>query len=81
MKTGRATAFAIDKPIADFYEAENQDLVRLDTTGTPFAYVSKDCDLHEAGRFQVVAVPGHLGGRAALAAPATSSMWSGTGSG
>ena len=35
VKTGRATAFAIDKPIADFYEAENKDLVRLDTTGTP----------------------------------------------
>src|SRR5690349_19633061 len=28
VKTGRAQAFAIDKPIADFYEAENQDLVR-----------------------------------------------------
>jgi ABC-type amino acid transport substrate-binding protein len=38
VKTGRAQAFAIDKPIADFYEAENQDLVRLDTSGTPFAY-------------------------------------------
>ena len=62
VKTGRATAFAIDKPIADYYEAENKDLVRLDTTGTPFAYVSQDCDLHEAGRLQVVAVPGHLGG-------------------
>ena len=35
VKTGRAQAFAIDKPIADFYEAENQDLVRLDTSGTP----------------------------------------------
>ena len=37
VKTGRATAFAIDKPIADFYEGENDDLMRLDTTGTPFA--------------------------------------------
>jgi polar amino acid transport system substrate-binding protein len=37
VKTGRATAFAIDKPIAG-------------------------CDLPEAGRLQVVAVPGHLGG-------------------
>src|SRR5215468_9109281 len=40
VKTGRAQAFAIDKPIADYYEHENDDLMRLDTSGTPFAYVS-----------------------------------------
>ncbi|HME23670.1 MAG TPA: transporter substrate-binding domain-containing protein [Acetobacteraceae bacterium] len=40
VKTGRATAFAIDKPIADFYEHENDDLTRLDVNGTIFAYVS-----------------------------------------
>jgi polar amino acid transport system substrate-binding protein len=52
VKTGRATAFAIDKPIADFYEAENQDLVRLDTAGTPFAYVSQDSIFLKPGDFK-----------------------------
>jgi polar amino acid transport system substrate-binding protein len=52
VKTGRATAFAIDKPIADYYEAENQDLVRLDTTGTPFAYVSQDSIFMKPGDFK-----------------------------
>jgi polar amino acid transport system substrate-binding protein len=52
VKTGRATAFAIDKPIADYYEAENQDLVRLDTTGTPFAYVSQDAIFMKPGDFK-----------------------------
>src|ERR1700757_125115 len=52
VKTGRATAFAIDKPIADYYEAENQDLVRLDTTGTPFAYVSQDAIFLKPGDFK-----------------------------
>jgi polar amino acid transport system substrate-binding protein len=52
VKTGRATAFAIDKPIADYYEAENQDLVRLDTTGTPFAYVSQDSIFLKPGDFK-----------------------------
>jgi polar amino acid transport system substrate-binding protein len=52
LKTGRATAFAIDKPIADFYEAENKDLVRLDTTGTPFAYVSNDAIFMKPGDFK-----------------------------
>jgi len=42
VKTGRATAFAIDKPIADFYASENDDLVRLDVSGTPFANVTND---------------------------------------
>src|ERR1700757_3417741 len=37
IKTGRAQAFAIDKPIADFYEADNHELVRLHTSATPFA--------------------------------------------
>ena len=61
VKTGRATAFNIDKPIADFYEHENDDLMRLDVTGTPFALCAAGCDLHEAGRLQVVAVPRYLG--------------------
>jgi polar amino acid transport system substrate-binding protein len=52
VKTGRATAFAIDKPIADYYEAENNDLVRLDTTGTPFAYVSQDAIFMKPGDFK-----------------------------
>jgi polar amino acid transport system substrate-binding protein len=52
VKTGRATAFAIDKPIADYYEAENKDLVRLDTTGTPFAYVSQDSIFLKPGDFK-----------------------------
>jgi polar amino acid transport system substrate-binding protein len=52
VKTGRATAFAIDKPIADFYEAENKDLVRLDTTGTPFAYVQQDAIFMKPGDFK-----------------------------
>ena len=52
VKTGRATAFAIDKPIADFYEAENKDFVRLDTTGTPFAYVSQDAIFMKPGDFK-----------------------------
>ena len=52
VKTGRAQAFAIDKPIADYYEAENQDLMRLDTTGTPFAYVSQDSIFLKPGDFK-----------------------------
>ena len=52
VKTGRATAFAIDKPIADYYEAENNDLMRLDTTGTPFAYVSQDAIFLKPGDFK-----------------------------
>ena len=52
VKTGRATAFAIDKPIADYYEAENQDLVRLDTAGTPFAYVQQDSIFLKPGDFK-----------------------------
>jgi polar amino acid transport system substrate-binding protein len=52
VKTGRAQAFAIDKPIADYYEAENQDLMRLDTSGTPFAYVSQDSIFLKPGDFK-----------------------------
>jgi polar amino acid transport system substrate-binding protein len=52
VKTGRATAFSIDKPIADFYEAENQDLVRLDTADTPFAYVFQDAIFLKPGDFK-----------------------------
>src|SRR6516162_9860040 len=52
VKTGRATAFNIDKPIADYYEAENKDLIRLDTAGTPFAYVSNDSIFMKPGDFK-----------------------------
>lgn len=52
VKTGRATAFNIDKPIADFYEHENDDLTRLDVTGTPFAYVQQDAIFMKPGDFK-----------------------------
>jgi len=42
VKTGRAHAFSIDKPIADFYVGENADLVRVDTKGSALALVSND---------------------------------------
>lgn len=52
VKTGRATAFNIDKPIADFYEHENQDLTRLNVDGTPFAYVQQDAIFVKPGDFK-----------------------------
>jgi polar amino acid transport system substrate-binding protein len=52
VKTGRATAFNIDKPIADFYEHENDDLMRLDVAGTPFAYVQQDAIFMKPGDFK-----------------------------
>ncbi len=52
VKTGRATAFSIDKPIADFYEAENQDLVRLDATGTSWGYVFQNAIFLKPGDFK-----------------------------
>jgi polar amino acid transport system substrate-binding protein len=52
VKTGRATAFNIDKPIADYYEHENDDLMRLDVTGTPFAYVAQDAIFMKPGDFK-----------------------------
>jgi polar amino acid transport system substrate-binding protein len=52
VKTGRATAFAIDKPIADFYEHENDDLMRLDGAGTAFAYVDQDAIFMKPGDFK-----------------------------
>ena len=52
VKTGRATAFAIDKPIADFYASENDDLVRLDVSGTPFANVTNDSIFLKPGVFK-----------------------------
>ena len=61
VKTGRATAFNIDKPIADFYEHENDDLMRLDVDGNTIRVCAAGRDLPEAGRLQVVAVPGYLG--------------------
>lgn len=52
VKTGRATAFNIDKPIADFYEHENDDLMRLNVDGTPFAYVQQDAIFLKPGDFK-----------------------------
>lgn len=52
VKTGRATAFNIDKPIADYYEHENEDLMRLDVSGTPFAYVAQDAIYMKPGDFK-----------------------------
>jgi polar amino acid transport system substrate-binding protein len=52
VKTGRATAFNIDKPIADYYEHENQDLTRLDVTGSIFSYVSQDAIFLKPGDFK-----------------------------
>jgi len=52
VKAGRATAFVTDKPIADFYEGENQDLMRLDPTGTPLAYVEQDSIFMKPGDFK-----------------------------
>jgi polar amino acid transport system substrate-binding protein len=52
VKTGRATAFNIDKPIADYYEHENEDLMRLDVSGTPFAYVAQDAIFMKPGDFK-----------------------------
>jgi len=52
VKTGRASAFAIDKPIADFYASENEDLVRVDTTGTPLALVSNNAFFMKPGDFK-----------------------------
>ena len=52
VKTGRATAFNIDKPIADYYQHENDDLMRLDVSGTPFTYVSQDAIFMKPGDFK-----------------------------
>jgi polar amino acid transport system substrate-binding protein len=52
VKSGRATAFNIDKPIADYYEHENDDLSRLDVTGSIFSYVSQDSIFLKPGDFK-----------------------------
>ncbi len=52
VKTGRATAFSIDKPIADFYAGENSDLVRIDTTGTALHLVNNDSFFLKPGDFK-----------------------------
>ena len=52
VKTGRATAFSIDKPIADFYEAENMDLMRLDASGTSWGYVFQNAIFMKPGDFK-----------------------------
>lgn len=52
VKTGRATVFSIDKPIADYYAGENSDLVEVDTTGTALHYVSNDSFFLKPGDFK-----------------------------
>jgi len=52
VKTGRAHAFSIDKPIADFYVGENADLVRVDTKGSALALVSNDSIFMKPGDFK-----------------------------
>lgn len=52
VKTGRATAFSIDKPIADFYVGENNDLTRVDTTGTELHLVNNDSFFVKPGDFK-----------------------------
>jgi polar amino acid transport system substrate-binding protein len=52
VKTGRATAFSIDKPIADYYAGANDDLMRLDTTGTPLHNVTNDSIFLKPGDFK-----------------------------
>ncbi len=52
VKTGRATAFSIDKPIADYYAGENDDLVRVDTTGTALHLVNNDSIYLKPGDFK-----------------------------
>jgi len=52
VKTGRATAFSIDKPIADFYVGENNDLMRVDTTGTELHLVNNDSFFIKPGDFK-----------------------------
>ncbi len=52
VKTGRAHAFSIDKPIADFYASENDDLTRVDTTGTALALVSNNAFFMKPGDFK-----------------------------
>jgi polar amino acid transport system substrate-binding protein len=52
VKSGRATAFNIDKPIADYYQNENDDLTRLDVTGSVFAYVAQDSIYMKPGDFK-----------------------------
>jgi polar amino acid transport system substrate-binding protein len=52
VKTGRATVFSIDKPIADFYAGENADLTRVDTTGTELHLVNNDSIFLKPGDFK-----------------------------
>jgi polar amino acid transport system substrate-binding protein len=52
VKTGRAQAFSIDKPIADYYAANNDDLMILPTTGSALSYVSNDSIFMKPGDFK-----------------------------
>ncbi len=51
-KTGRATAFSIDKAIADRYVADNTDLMLLDTHGTSFDSIAGDGFYMRPGDFK-----------------------------
>ncbi len=52
VKTGQAHAVAIDRPIADFHASENDDLTRVDTTGTALALVSNNAFFMKFGDFK-----------------------------
>ena len=60
VKTGRATVFSIDKPIADYYAAENSDLVPRRYHRHRAGLCQQRFVLSEAGRLQVVVVPRYL---------------------
>jgi polar amino acid transport system substrate-binding protein len=52
VKTGRAQAFSIDKPIADYYAGANDDLTILPTTGTALSLVTNDSIFLKPGDFK-----------------------------
>jgi polar amino acid transport system substrate-binding protein len=51
-KTGRATAFSMDKAIADRYVADNADLMLLDPRGTSFDTIAGDSLYMRPGDFK-----------------------------
>jgi len=52
VKTGRAQAFTIDTPIADYYAGTNDDLAILPTTGSALGYVTNDAIFMKPGDFK-----------------------------
>ena len=52
VKTGRAQAFSIDKPIADYYAATNDDLMEVSTAGSALGYISNDAIFMKPGDFR-----------------------------